>query len=51
MSATVPPVCPRRDRRACQRPAACQACAALALIYARPGITRTRPADRQGAPE
>jgi hypothetical protein len=30
---------------------ACQSCAALVLIYARLGITRSLPADRQESPE
>jgi hypothetical protein len=53
MSATAPPaICPacRTAELANGRPAG-QVRAALALIYARPGITRSRPADRQGAPE
>jgi hypothetical protein len=53
MSATVPPVICAECRTAglaSGRPA-CQDCAALALICARLGITRSRPAGRQGAPE
>jgi hypothetical protein len=53
MSATVPPVICAECRTAglaSGRPA-CQDCAALALIYARPGLTRSRPADPKGAPE
>jgi hypothetical protein len=53
MSATVPSgICPEcRTAGLASGRQICQACAALVLIYARLGITRSRPAGRQGAPE
>ncbi len=53
MTASLPPgVCPEcRTAELASGRQTCQACAALVLIYAHLGITRPRPAGRQGAPE
>jgi hypothetical protein len=53
MSASLPQgICPEcRTAELASGRQTCQACAALALIYTRPGITRPCPAGRLGAPE
>jgi hypothetical protein len=53
MTASLPPgICPEcRTAELVNGRQTCQSCAALALSYARLGITRSRPADRQDAPE
>ncbi len=51
MTASLPPgICPECRTPLVSGRQACQVCAALALICARLGITRSRPAGRQGAP-
>ncbi len=53
MTASLPRgFCPeRRTAALASGRQACQACAALVLIYARLGIPRSRPADTLRAPE